>query len=144
MYMTNEEFLSKEIAPKVHPNLQEDLEYFLNFLSKTQPKDFLEYSEENSKKVEKMDPHYIVTDHDTCDSPQYSVGHHDFGPEPSCCWVTHGWHILTNPWPDSEDMFRSGGYDTCIECNIDGDSEDEGDPDCQLCFGDGWANYYFD
>lgn len=143
--MSNEEVLSEETDSgllKVHPDLQEEYDYFVRFIKTTQPKEFLEYTAENSIKVSKMDPAYVVTDHDTCDSPTYSMGYHDFGPEPRCCWVTHGWHILTNQWEDPEDIIRSGGYASCVECNASGD--EEGDSDCEFCDGDGWANYYYD
>ena len=154
--MTNQEVLSEETdpelatiahelpQPKIHPDLQDELDEYLDFMEVTKPKEFLDYNEENSKKVEQMDPRYVVTDHDTCDSPMFSVGWHDFGPNPRCCWFTHGWHILTNPWEGVDDMIRTGGYAQCVECNIGGDSDDEGDPDCKTCEGDGWVNYYYD
>lgn len=128
--------------PLLPPDLVEDFQEFKRWWDSTGEKEFIEYSAENSQKVSEMDPRFVATDHDTCDSPQVSTGFYDFGPNPRCCWVTHGWYISKKEW-EPEDLIKSGAYDICSKCNLGGD-EDGGDPDCDLCYGDGWTNYYFD
>lgn len=131
---------------KLPDELLENYEYYKQWIGSASPKKFLEYSQENSALVQKMKPEYVATEHDTCDNSQITTGFHDFGPEPRCCWVTHGWYICENEYkPD--DYITASGYATCADCNPNGDGdfeEESANPECELCYGDGSVNYYFD
>lgn len=117
------------------------------------PIKFVEYSEENLKLMEGQDPLYVWTDHDTCENSQMTSGLHFFGDPPSCCWTTHGWHIVEVANESDYDSVAISAYLPCPVCNEDGDGE--GAEDCvgpepidgaEMSNGceDGWIQWYFD
>ncbi len=109
--------------------------------------DFIEYSDENWEKVQKMDPHLIWTSHSTCEDEKVSAGIHLF--QNSCCWDTYGWYVAKKPWegdPDNHyESYNATAYLPCHICNPEGEG-DEGDfnPECEYCEGEGYVNHYFD
>lgn len=107
----------------------------------------IEYSEENYEKVKALDPRLVWTYHSTCENDAVSNGCSVFN---SCCWSTFSWYIGTVPWGTNsgkpEDWFEqyamSFGY-PCPVCNEDGEEENV-DPDCERCEGDGYVQDYYD
>jgi hypothetical protein len=123
-----------------------DLEYFDN-------------TPENWALIQGMDPHFVWTDHSTCENSRVSCGAFMF--ENSCCWATFGWSVRTIPWEDGpggqEDTYLSVDTSACLPCptcNPDGEREDFDDEDDEECPGDeqfpneecndGFVNYYYD
>ncbi len=109
-------------------------------------KEFIEFSDENWEKVQKMDPHLVWTNHSTCEDEQVSAGASLF--KNSCCWDTFGWYIASEAWegdPDNHyESINASAYLPCPKCNPDG--EDDGVEGCDEpdCDGTGFINYYFD
>jgi hypothetical protein len=109
--------------------------------------EFIEYSEENWEKVQKMDPHYIWTHHSTCEDEKVTAGATLYSN--SCCWGTFGWYVAKEPWvgdPETYyESYKSSAYLPCETCNPDGEGDDEDfDKECEYCAGEGWINHYFD
>ncbi len=108
--------------------------------------DYIDNSPENWEKVQQMDPHFLWTDHSTCESDCVSNGAMNF--EGSCCWMSAGWHVAKKPWPDQENYFESYStniYLPCEKCNPGGEEdEDDFDEDCEDCEGEGHVRHYFD
>lgn len=106
---------------------------------------FIEYSEENWEKVQKMDTHYIWTNHSTCEDEQVSAGGSYF--KNGCCWDTFGWYVAKKPWagdPENHyESYKTTAYLVCESCNADGEEENL-DPDCEYCEGEGYVNHFFD
>lgn len=112
--------------------------------------EFIEYSEENWEKVQKMDPRYVWTNHGTCEDEMVTNGAKLFSGR--CCWDTYGWYVANAPWGSGsktdEDYFESvkaTAYLSCETCNPDGEGEEEDfDPECEKCEGEGYVHHYFD
>lgn len=116
--------------------------------------DYLENTEENWEKVQKMDPQLVWTDHGTCEDPQITSGARMYAGK--CCWETYGWHLAKKKWEIDGDVdntyhyYKTGTYSECPSCNPDGEAEegaedcpgDENFPECE-CY-DGYINYYWD
>lgn len=106
---------------------------------------FIEFSDENWEKVQAMDPHYVWTNHSTCEDEKVTAGAKLF--KNSCCWDTFGWYIAEVPWVgDPETFFESidaSAYLPCTTCNADGE-DDNIDEECQECEGEGFVHHYFD
>lgn len=137
----------------------EQVEAFVNEYAEWQntyrPVKYVEYTEENLKKMEKQDPRYVWTDHDTCEDSHITPGFHFFGSPPRCCWTTHGWHIteVAHAGESVTDPVYSTAYLTCPVCNADGDGEGvENCPGPDKIDGaetsdgceDGYIQWYFD
>lgn len=107
--------------------------------------EYIENSEENFKKVQEMDPHYVWTSHSTCEDEQVTNGVYIFD---RCCWETFGWYVGKKPWEgDPETHFESynaSAYLPCTICNPDGEEEEGFNEECEECNGDGWATHFFD
>lgn len=117
--------------------------------------EFLEDSDENRAKLEKMDPRYVWTDHGTCESTQVTSGYTIYAG--MCCWISNGWYVGEVPWePKNGDLegtyisFDVDKYLSCPSCNPEGDEEniaencpgDENFPDSEC--DEGYIQYYFD
>lgn len=107
--------------------------------------EYIEFSDENWEKVQKMDTRLIWTDHGTCENPMVTSGARLYGGR--CCWDTYGWYVMKHPWwGEEEDTYisvESGAYLPCPICNRDAEDENI-NPDCEECEGDGHVNYFFD
>lgn len=126
---------------------QDYIEAYNSWLDQYKPGEFIEYSEEEYNKLEKeQDMHYVWTHHGTCENERYSNGIHSFSSGGCGCWQTFGWVICEVPWEGDEDTFLA--VDTewsgpCETCNADGGDENI-DPDCPECDGEGYTQDYFD
>lgn len=130
-----------EPMPTLPPDTQELFDLYKAWVEEHKPGEFIEKGdEEGYERLKKMKPEYIATDHDTCENSWLDVGIHEFSPT-NCCWHEHGWYILEVPG-EVDDYVEYSNYDVCVECNAGGD--DDGDPECENCEGDGWKTYYFD
>lgn len=110
------------------------------------PLDFVEYSSEEYERLQsEVDTHYVWTHHGTCENERYSNGLHEFNS--ACgCWQVFGWYISETPWEGDEDTYLSIDAEwsgPCETCNLDGEDENI-DPDCPECDGDGYTQDYFD
>jgi hypothetical protein len=130
-----------EPLPSLPPDVQELLEEYEEWLEDYQPHRFIEKGdEEGYKELQSIKPEYIATNHSTCEDEYLTVGFHEFRPG-NCCWHESGWYVLKNPAiPD--DSVKTSISTHCGDCNLGGD--DEGDADCDRCYGDGWTTYYLD
>jgi len=115
---------------------------------KYEPLEFYDYDGvdgENMKKVQTIPNEYVWTAHATCDNEQVSAGFHFFGDPPSCCWSTFGWYVSKtasrNKTTDDFEAYNSSYY---CECKCFNEETEEGNPDCELCEGEGWRTHYFD
>jgi hypothetical protein len=109
--------------------------------------EFIEYSEENWEKVQKMDSRLVWTNHSTCEDEQVTAGAAVY--RNSCCWDTFGWYIAKNPWDGEVDnhyeSYNASAYLPCSVCNPGGEGDEENyDLECEECEGDGFATHYFD
>lgn len=102
---------------------------------------WIENSEDAWEQVQKLDPRLVWTEHSTCEDNQVTPGAHNFAG--SCCWETFGWYHSEIPWQDEDEYVRASVYLPCGECNKGGE-EDEGDPECASCDGEGYVHHYFD
>lgn len=116
---------------------------------------YLEFNEENQKRVESMDPRFVWTDHGTCEDPQVTSGFHLYNS--GCgCWENFGWHIGKVQWePENGSLDQTYIYVKtsisleCPTCNPDGENDAgaEGCPGDDLIgegCEDGYVHYYFD
>lgn len=107
--------------------------------------EYIDYSESSWDRVQKMDPHFVWTSHGTCEDNEITSGARLYNG--SCCWTTHGWYIANVPWSgdpdDTYESIKSDIYLPCESCNADGEEEDI-DPECELCEGEGYVHHYFD
>lgn len=107
---------------------------------------YLENTPENWEKVQALDPKYVWTSHGTCEDEMVSNGPKMF--TGSCCWDTYGWFVAKNPWVGNEDTYiseKATAYLPCETCNPDGlAEEDEYNPECSECEGEGYVNHFFD
>ena len=126
----------------MHKDAVEDYTEFKLWTQEAKPIRFIEYGDEGREEAQALDPKHLATSHDTCDNSMISNGFHDFGPEPRCCWVTHGWYVCEGEVVE-DDMILESYYAQCTACNPN--DEDEGEnPDCESCWGDGWMTYHFE
>lgn len=106
---------------------------------------WLDNTEENWEAVQKLDPHLVWTNHSTCEDEMLTNGCYMF--KNSCCWDTFGWFIGTEPWEGTPDAtylsVKASAYLCCSTCNADCEDEDI-NPDCEECEGEGYVNHYFD
>ena len=105
------------------------------------PYEFFENSTENWLKVQSMDNNHVWTAHSTCEDEQLTPGAHLFAG--SCCWDTFGWYVGEKAWEDETAYVQTSAYLPCPDCNPDGEDE-EGSPDCQVCDGTAYYNFYVD
>lgn len=53
------------------------------------------------------------------------------------------WLISSEPWPFEDESWIKASYlGECTLCNVAND--EEGDPDCSECEGEGWVDYWFE
>ena len=80
--------------------------------------EFLENSEENRSKLEKLDTRYVWTDHGTCENTQVTCGYTIYAG--MCCWVSNGWYVGEVPWEpkngDVENIYISYDVDAYLPC----------------------------
>lgn len=118
-------------------------EFYDDWVEEYEPIGFIDYSEENWEKIQKMNPRHVWTNHSTCEDDRISAGASLY--RNSCCWDTFGWWICKNPWEGPDDAYLSidaSAYLPCPTCNPEGDN-DEGPTDC-ACEGDGYITWYAD
>jgi len=116
-------------------------EAYNDWVKTYRPVKFVEYSADNLELMKKQDPRYVWTDHDTCENSKLSAGFHFFGDPPSCCWVTHGWHIVEVAHGDYYDDVDISAY---LPCECYDSHQDEWNAECNKCDGEGHIQYYFD
>jgi hypothetical protein len=126
-----------------YPTAEELQEEFDDWLKEYENVEYIEFSEEAWERVQQLNPRLVWTDHSTCGESKVTAGANWF--KNACCWDTFGWYIMANPWDGPDDAYHSvdtSAYLPCIVCNADG--EDDLDPNCEECEGDGYINHYFD
>jgi hypothetical protein len=110
--------------------------------------EFLEYDGENGPnflKAKNTPNEFVWTDHGTCEDNMVSAGFHFFGDPARCCWDTHGWYISeVSSGNTSTDDYEAYKVNMYAECECYNEETEEGTPDCQECYGDGWRTYWFD
>lgn len=121
--------------------VEEYQEEYNDWVKKYRPVKFVEYSPENLKLMEKQDPRYVWTDHDTCEDSMLTSGFHFYGDPPRCCWSTHGWHIVEVANEAEYDTVNVSAY---LPCKCYNEDEDTWDEECKECEGEGHINHYFD
>jgi len=126
---------------------EEYQEVWNNWHSEYEIGDFIEYSEENWEKVQTMDTHYIWTSHNTCEDEMVTSGTRLF--QNSCCWDTFGWYVAKKPWEGDPDTYyeshKASAYLPCHLCNPDGEGDEEDfNPECDFCSGEGYVHHFFD
>lgn len=127
------------------PTAEDYQEWYNEWLRTYEIEEWLDNTEENWTKVQKMDPRYVWTSHSTCEDEMVTNGARML--KGSCCWDTFGWHVGKKPWEgDIEDTYiseKASAYLSCTTCNLDGEGEDI-EPECLECEGEGYVNHYFD
>lgn len=111
--------------------------------------EFYEFSDENNKIVEGIDPHLVWTQHGTCEDNKITNGFKTY--KSVCgCWETHGWWVGTESWLESfagEDTFiqiDASANILCKTCNSEGDYDNEKIEQCKNCDGQGCTYWYCD
>lgn len=125
---------------------QEYIDAFNQWEKTYGPLEFVEYSKEEYERLtSEVDAHLVWTHHGTCESEKYSNGILDFNS--GCgCWQVFGWYVSQTPWEGDEDTFLSIDAEwsgPCETCNSNGEDENI-DPDCSECDGEGYTQDYFD
>ncbi len=123
-------------------DLQDAYDYFI----KEYEPEHYEVTPENRELIKSMDPKFVWTAHSTCENDFISPGFLEFSPN-ACCWAEHEWLVSEKPWEsdDSSEWIQTSIHAPCPNCNPDGDEDlEEGNPECDLCFGDAHYIYYED
>ncbi|MEY4331464.1 MAG: hypothetical protein RLZZ196_202 [Bacteroidota bacterium] len=123
-------------------DLQEDYDYFFE---KYQPVEY-DVTDDNREFLKTVDPKFVWTNHSTCTNEYLSPGFHEFSPN-SCCWQEFVWYVSETPWEsdDSSQWILVSDTFPCPDCNPDNDEDmSEGNPDCTICEGNAFYQYYAD
>jgi hypothetical protein len=120
-------------------------ELYDDFIEEYAPKSY-EVTDENRTLLKDIDPKFVWTAHSTCENDFISPGFLEFSPS-SCCWEEHEWFVSEKAWEsdDSSQWVQTSMNTSCPKCNPDDDIDlDEGDPECELCYGEAHYTYYAD
>lgn len=128
------------------PNADDYRNWYLEWAEKygITAEGWIDKTDEAWEMVQTLDPNLVWTAHSTCEDEMVTNGPHLF--QNSCCWTTFGWWVGQEPWLGDENTHiseKASAYLPCQTCNADGE-EEELDPECLECEGDGYVHHYFD